>query len=133
MNEHNIFANAADVDMHENHSASVVLDVDMYMASVDQAMLYNSNQLVLCSYHRELVLGLGNMTREGQGIMERFLAEGMSEQNAVFVHPAGDLSITKPCTCGEKIDADMKLREHMTQLEISPGKVAASAHEVKQL
>jgi hypothetical protein len=44
--------------------------------------------------------------------MERFLAEDVSEQYAVFVVPTtGKLSIAKPCTCGANFSAGNELQE----------------------
>jgi hypothetical protein len=59
----------------------------------------------MCPYHKQQLLMTEVDPFEGPSVMERFLAEDMSEQYAVVVDPvSGRLSITKPCTCGADVD-----------------------------
>ena len=51
---------------------------------------------------------------DGASVMQRFLAEDMSEQYAVFIDPVTErLSVTKPCTCGADVDDAVELQDQM--------------------
>lgn len=56
----------------------------------------------VCPYHSRgvQVLGAKANQRRGLGPMDRFMAEGPSEQYAVFLRPdTGKLSISRDCIC----------------------------------
>ncbi|KAF2853055.1 hypothetical protein T440DRAFT_515786 [Plenodomus tracheiphilus IPT5] len=56
-----------------------------------------------CVYHTQCLSGAPTVPAKEMDPMERFLAEGPGEQNAVFVRGDNNqLSISKGCTCSNK-------------------------------
>jgi hypothetical protein len=65
------------------------------MSPADKAQI-EAAQAQQCGYHGTLT----HDNNKGLNPMEKFLAEGASEQYAVFIRPdTGELSISKRCTC----------------------------------
>ena len=86
---------------HGNPSTTLVEDIDEFMASCDERLATQPGGFLLCPYHNQQLLVQVANPLNGPSVMERFLAEDMSEQYAISVDPVtGGLSITKPCTCG---------------------------------
>ena len=62
------------------------------------------HQAYVCPYHGPIVQGRLADPRSGQGPgpMDRYLAEGPSEQHAIFYRAdTGELSTTRGCQCYE--------------------------------
>lgn len=60
----------------------------------------------MCPYHSRHPQVLGTKESQGRGLgpMDRFIAEGPTEQYAVFNRPDnGKLSICKGCICQERM------------------------------
>src|ERR1700742_4633184 len=87
-------------------SSNILADhVDKFMALCDETLANQPDGFLLCTYHKQQLLMTEINPLDGPSVMERFLAEDMSEQYSVFIDPVtGRLSIAKPCTCGAAVD-----------------------------
>jgi hypothetical protein len=100
-------------------SAILADDVDKFMALCDKTLANQPGGFLLCPYHKQQLLMTEVNPLDGPSVMERFLAEDMSEQYSVFIdRVTGRLSIAKPCTCGAAVDDVVELQEQMTGLVI---------------
>jgi hypothetical protein len=55
-----------------------------------------------CPYHSRVPMNTGGQPK-GLSPMDRFLAEGPTEQSALFIRSdTGELSTNKGCTCGNQ-------------------------------
>ena len=69
------------------------------MANIDRAVRQGVNTPQLCPWHTQQI-AYANQRGTGLDPMNRYMAEGASEQSAIY-HGAhkGTLSTTKTCTC----------------------------------
>jgi hypothetical protein len=90
-------------DKLPNGLTSSPQNIDDFFDKVN-GILYFGKDIVPCLYHLQALGYVEVNTVRMPSPMERFLGEGNFEQDAVFVREdTGHLSISKPCTCAERI------------------------------
>ena len=70
-----------------------------------------------CPYHGPILQErLPNLHPDGLGPMDRYLAEGPSEQHAIFYRPdTGNFSTFKGCRCIEKMQSSINTDDYATK------------------
>jgi hypothetical protein len=99
---------------HNQHNAILTDEVDKYMAACDETIANKSDTELPCACRYQQPYLTDTNSIDESSVVEKFMAEGPSEQYAVFIDPTtGLLSISRPCICGASVDNGIEQPEQL--------------------